>query len=71
MNLQEILHSLFVLIIFGLILGILFWATKQLGLPEPFGKIVRVLLVVLSAMVCIDFLLGLAGYSFIPGFRLG
>lgn len=49
------------LIIIGLIVWILFWALSQIGLPEPFNKVVRVVLVLLAAIFVINFLLGLTG----------
>lgn len=65
MNIDNLLHAFLYLLIFGAIIGILFWVIRAVGLPEPFAKIARLVLIVISAVVCVDFLLGFVGHSFI------
>ncbi len=49
------------LIVAGAIFGLLFWLVSYIGLPEPFNKVARVVLVVLAVFVCIGILLSLIG----------
>lgn len=53
------------LIIIGLVVWVLFWALSQIGLPEPFNKVVRVVLILLACVFVINFLLGLTGNQLI------
>lgn len=62
---EAILHALFVLVIWGLILWILYWALGKIAPPEPFMKIGTVILVILTVVVLINILLGLDGKAFI------
>lgn len=47
------------IIIIGLIFYVLWWALSQVPLPEPFGTVVRVLLVLVAVLICVYLLLGL------------
>jgi VIT1/CCC1 family predicted Fe2+/Mn2+ transporter len=49
------------LVVAGLVLYVLWWGLSQLGLPEPFNKILRVVLVLITVVILINFLLGLTG----------
>ncbi len=49
------------LIVAGLIFGLLWWLVGYIGLPEPFNKLVRVVLAILAVFVIIGILLQLAG----------
>jgi hypothetical protein len=58
---QELVSVLIYLVIWGLILYVLWWGIGKIGLPEPFGKIAIVVLVVLTVLVLLNLLLGFAG----------
>lgn len=62
MTSSPFLNSLLYLIGIGLIFWIIWWVVGYLGIPEPFNKVIRVVLVVAAAIVCIDFLLGMMGH---------
>lgn len=47
------------LIIIGLIFYVLWWALSQMPLPEPFGTVARVLLVLVAVLIVVYLLLGL------------
>jgi predicted tellurium resistance membrane protein TerC len=55
------------LIVAGLIFGLLWWLIGYCGLPQPFDKVARVVVAVLSVLVVIGILLSLVGGS--PLFR--
>ena len=57
----ELMSVLIYLIVWGLIFGVLWWGLAQIALPEPFGKVARVVLVVLTVLVLLNLLLGFAG----------
>ena len=55
------------ILIAGLVFWLLFWALDYIGIPEPFNKIARVILVILAVLVAIGILLSIAGG--VPLFR--
>jgi hypothetical protein len=64
--------SLFVLIIVLLACGLLVWlafyVVGELAPPEPVGKIIRVVIVVIAVLVIVTMLLNFAGVG--PGLRI-
>lgn len=58
---QELLSILLYLVVWGLILYVCWWGLGRLGLPEPFGKIGTVILVILTVVVLLNLLLGFVG----------
>lgn len=60
------LLSIFVqLVIAGLIFWVLSWAIEKIGVPEPFNKILKVVLILIAVIIVINALLSLTGNSFI------
>jgi multisubunit Na+/H+ antiporter MnhE subunit len=55
------LELLLSLVIFALILGVLWWIVSILPLPEPFPRILQVVIVVIAVIYLIYFLMGLIG----------
>jgi hypothetical protein len=55
------------LIVAGLIFGLLWWLVGYVGLPEPFGRVARVILAILAVFVVIGILLSFLGGT--PVFR--
>lgn len=53
------------IIVGGLIYWLLTWALASVGLPEPFAKIAKVVLVLAVCVFLINALLGLAGHPII------
>lgn len=53
------------LLIFGLVYFIISWGVAQIAPPEPFAKIIRVVLVLAVVIFLINALLGLGGRPFI------
>lgn len=44
--------------IYGLVAYVLWWGMGKIALPEPFGKVVTVVLVIVIMAICIGLLLG-------------
>ena len=57
---MDIISLLAYIIIWGLVLYVLWWGIGKIGLPEPFGKIATVVLVLLTIIVLLSLLFGVA-----------
>lgn len=57
--------TLMYLLVAGLIFWLFWWGLEKAGLSEPFNKIAKVILVVASVVVALNFLLGLFGHPFV------
>ena len=55
------IQSLIFLVIVGFILSIIFWLVDYFGLPQPFNKILKGVVVLVGVLFLINFLLVLAG----------
>ena len=62
---ESIMRLVITLIVAGLIYWILDWAIKATGLPDPFAKVARVILILAAVIFLINALLGIAGHGFI------
>lgn len=62
---EQLLNALVVLVIWGVILWVLWWGLHKIAPPEPWLKVGTVILVLITVVVLINILLGLAGHSFI------
>jgi hypothetical protein len=49
------------LVVAGLVFWILWWGLGAIGLPQPFDKIIRVILIVCVVLFLINLLLGIGG----------
>jgi hypothetical protein len=59
---MDVIPLLVYLVVLGLIFYVLFWGLSKIGLPEPFGKIILVVLVLVVVIVLLNLLFG-----FLPG----
>lgn len=64
-SLSALASVLLYVVIVGLVFWLLWWVVEQVGLPEPFHKIAKVLLVLISAFIVLNILLGLLGHPII------
>jgi hypothetical protein len=64
----SLISALVWIIVIALIFWLLWWMVEYIGLPEPFNKVVKVILAVVAVLILINFLLGFAG-SPIVSFR--
>ena len=55
------------LVIAALIFWVLWWGLSTIGLPEPFNKILKVILIVAVVIFLINVLMGLGGHTFLTG----
>lgn len=62
---QALVNVVVWLIIAGVIWGVVEWAVKKIGVPEPFNWIIRVVIVLAVALICINALLTLVGHPLI------
>lgn len=58
---QSLVNSLLLLVVVGLIFWLLWWLVGFVGLPEPFKKVVTVILAIVAVLFLINFLLSLVG----------
>lgn len=52
------------LAVFVIVVVLIWWLLSQLPLPEPIGRIITIVLVVIAALILISLLLQFAGGSF-------
>lgn len=64
-SLNGLLAVVLHLVVIGLVIWLLLWALGAIGLPDPFNKILRVLIIVIGVILIINVLLGLTGNRFI------
>jgi len=64
-----VLSVMLYFVVFGLIFWIVSWGVNQIAIPEPFNKIVQVLLIVFAVVIVINGLLMLIGSPFITFIR--
>jgi hypothetical protein len=65
LSLNTLVYAVVYLIVAGLIFGLLWWLVQYVSLPEPFNKVIRVVLAVLAVLVIIGILLSLVGHPVI------
>lgn len=53
------------IVVAGLIFWLLWWLVSYVGLPEPFNKVVRVILAVAAVIFLINILLSLTGHPLV------
>jgi len=66
---MAVLTLLLALVVWGLVFWIIFWGVNQIVVPEPFNKVIRVVLVLAAVVVVIGLLTG--GIQPFPFLRLG
>jgi len=62
---EQLINALVILVIWGVILWVLWWGLHKIAPPEPWLKVGTVILVLITVVVLINILLGLAGHGFI------
>jgi hypothetical protein len=64
---MNLIGLLITVVILGLVFYVIWWLLGTIGLPEPFNKVVRVLLALIAVVILLSLLFG--GIS-IPRFSL-
>lgn len=62
---EALLDFIIWLVVAGIIYFILTWALSKIGVPEPFNKVIHVVLILAVALFLINALLSLAGHPLI------
>ena len=62
---EAMLNALFVIVVWGVIMWVLWWGLQKIAPPEPWMKVGTVVLVIMTVVVLINILLGLVGHQFI------
>lgn len=60
---ESLISLLIVVLIVGIVVWLALWAIGELGVPEPFNRIARVLVVVIACLIILYRALPLIGIS--------
>ena len=60
---MDIISLLINLIIVGMIFWLVLWVVDYIGVPEPFNKIIKVVVGLVIFLYCLNFLLGFSGHG--------
>lgn len=60
---ESLVSLLILVLIVGVVVGLALWAIGELGVPDPFARIARVLIVVIACLIVIFAALPMAGVS--------
>ena len=69
-SLQGLLGLIVWVAIIGGVFYLLWWLIGFIGLPEPFGKVLRVIVAIVAVIFLVQVLLGLAGGGGAPTIKL-
>jgi hypothetical protein len=61
LSLNGVLELVIYLVVVGLIFWVIWWFLGYVGVPEPFNKVIRVILGLVALIIVINLLLGLIG----------
>jgi len=62
LSLEGLVELVIYLAIVGGILWLLLWLIGYIGLPEPFAKVAKIIIMVVGVLILINVLLGFAGH---------
>lgn len=60
---ESLVSLLILVLVVGLVVWLALWAISELGVPDPFSRIARVLIVVIACLIVIFAALPMAGVS--------
>ncbi len=60
---ESLLTLIIIAVIVGLVVALAFWVLGELGVPDPFARIARVLIVVLACVILLYYALPMLGVS--------
>lgn len=60
---EGLIALLIVVLVVGIVVWLALWAIAELGVPEPFNKIARVLVILIAALIVLYRALPLLGVS--------
>lgn len=56
-----LLHVIITLIVIALVFWVIWWFLGYVGVPEPFNKVIRVVIGLVALLIIVNILLGLIG----------
>jgi len=62
---QAVINAVIWLIIAAVVFWLISWLISYIGVPEPFNKVIRVILAILAVVICINAILTLVGHPMI------
>ena len=62
---SQLVNALVILVVAALIFWCVLWFVRYIGIPEPFNKVIRVIVGLVALIFLINFLLSLIGRDFI------
>lgn len=62
---SQLLNSFVILVVAALIFWVVLWFIRYIGIPEPFNKVIKVIVGLVALIFLVNFLLGLIGHDFI------
>lgn len=65
MNIQTLASFLIYVVVAGLIFWLIWWLVDYIGLPEPFNKVVKVIIAVAAVLFLVNILLGFTGHPLV------
>lgn len=60
-SVQGLISALIWLVVIGLIFYLVWWFVGYVGVPEPFNKVIRVIIGLVALLILVYFLLGFVG----------
>ena len=65
MNIQTLASFLIYVVVAGLIFWLIWWLVDYIVLPEPFNKVVKVIIAVAAVLFLVNILLGFTGHPLV------
>jgi len=65
LSLQGLVELVIYLAIVGGVLWLLLWLIGYIGLPEPFSKVAKIIIMIVGVLILINVLLGFAGHPIV------
>ena len=65
LSLEGLVELVVYLAIVGGVLWLLLWLIGYIGLPEPFAKVAKIIIMVVGVLILINVLLGFAGHPIV------
>ena len=68
-DVQGLMNLLIYIVIIGLVFWCIWWFLGYVGVPEPFNKVIRVIIGLVALIIVVNLLLGMTGSGPIFKFR--
>lgn len=61
-SVDGLVQTVIYIVIVGLVFWLIWWFIGFCGIPEPFNKVIRVVVALVAVLILINFLLGFVGH---------